>query len=311
MVENILRALHGTGQITRVARLAVAHRKAVEAPALTAGPRRSRRIALTAAVLAHTARGGVVNDDVIGAPVLAEMVAKRRVGMGDGDIAEPRIARQPARLEKHFQIHHVVDDHQIGVGLAVLVVPRTDQPHFGIETLQQRLRRFHQQPLISLVAGKPQPETHRTADHEAQVVGTFVRRKPRKGRRAATGAPQPRGVLRFAVKEPQGAREKAAHPAADAFQLKGARTVQTRRVERRIRKFGIQLRRLDAGAVQRPADKTLCERFRNDKSRRQTTKENKERFLHTIPINLLDNPFIPKQTADQRRPRFVFRINFG
>ena len=229
--------------------------------------------------------------------------------MGDGDIAEAGIARQPTRFEKHLQVHHVVDNHQIGVRKTVFVVPRADQTHPGIETFEQRLRRLHQQSFVGFVAGEPQCETYRAADHEAQVVRLPVGRESGEGRCAAACAPKPRRVLRLVVKEPQAAGEKAAYPAADAFQFEGARTVQARRIACRVREFGIQLRRLNAGALQRSADEPLCERFRNDQCRSEATEESKKSFLHTIVLvfNGLMSCSSPK--TDGRRATVAFRFS--
>ena len=81
-------------------REAIAHREAVEAPALSATPHAFVGNSLMCESLDDTAVGRVVVDDVIRRSVGSEVVLHRLVGMTHSDVPETPVARDERCLEQ-------------------------------------------------------------------------------------------------------------------------------------------------------------------------------------------------------------------
>lgn len=68
--------------------------------------------------------------------VRAELVHHRLVGVRDGDLAERVVARKVCGVEKHLEVHHVVNDHQKIARIPFIPAARTAND--GIKARRQR-----------------------------------------------------------------------------------------------------------------------------------------------------------------------------
>ena len=73
--------------------VAIAHREAIETPALTTTPYRLVEETLVGDALDDAAILGIVIHHMIGGIVLAEMIAHGSVGMGNGNVVVALVAR--------------------------------------------------------------------------------------------------------------------------------------------------------------------------------------------------------------------------
>jgi hypothetical protein len=64
------------------------------------------------------------------------MVHQGLVGVRDGDLAQCIVAREVRSVEKHFQIHHVVNDH-LKIG-RVCRIPAARTADYGVKAGRQR-----------------------------------------------------------------------------------------------------------------------------------------------------------------------------
>ena len=258
MADEVFGALHGAVQVTFVARFAVAHRETVETPALAPRPGRRGRMALPALLSSDAARPGVVADDVERTVVGAEVVFEGVVGMAHGDVVVAFVARESRGREQHFEVHHVVDDHPVGVRVAALVVPRADQPDGGAEAGEQGVGGVDQQLLVVIVSGQAVSEVTGTAHHESQVVGFGVVAQRVERRRAAAGHVEPFRVAGVFVEQPDVGGEKSADPSPRRVGLD--RTVRIPRGGEKVRggQQRVQQGGLSLGAGEGFADDGLC-----------------------------------------------------
>ena len=142
-----------------------------------------------------------------------EVVFHRLVGVRDGHVAQRTVARTFGGPHQQFEVHHVVDDDRI-LPFVLVVVPRADQPHFGLEARRQRARPGEQHLLVGLVSREAQPVAETAIEHEPHVVvvgGVFL---PLDARGVHPSVFQHPGIAAVLVDVPQHAREKAAAPPA-------------------------------------------------------------------------------------------------
>ncbi len=200
-------------QVAGVAREAVHAGIAVKSPRLPAAPRRIVGEALVGLFQVGPARNRVVGDYVPRTEVGTEVVFHRLVGVRDGHVAQRTVARTFGGPHQQFEVHHVVDDDRI-LPFVLVVVPRADQPHFGLEARRQRARPGEQHLLVGLVSREAQPVAETAIEHEPHVVvvgGVFL---PLDARGVHPSVFQHPGIAAVLVDVPQHAREKAAAPPA-------------------------------------------------------------------------------------------------
>ena len=170
MVHDEIGDPFGVLQVFRIARLAVAHRIAVESPRLSAGPRRRVGITLERAPALDRAVV-VVAHDMERTGVVAEMVLHRDVGMADRHIAVDGIARVFRGPEEHLEVHHVVDDDRV---VPLAEIPRTDQADTGGATRNEALGGLDDHRFRMPVVQRLHLLAEAAEDHETQVVRPLI-----------------------------------------------------------------------------------------------------------------------------------------
>ena len=189
----------------------------------------------------------IVNRYVIRRSVRSEVVAHRRIRMGDGDVFPGRISPVFGRPEEGFQIEHVVHDGVVSPEGRHLPRPAQDRPYRRIEEGGKALRRGEHRLLVRRVAGQPEPVAEGREHDEADVVviGRLPGDEVQRLRVAARGGLQ-RGIAGSLVRIPEDARPEAHRPVLLAHGRQVPAAVSRRDVARRLAVIGAEPF-LDAG----------------------------------------------------------------
>ena len=238
MRKHELERLAGLLQVAIEARIAVAHRVAIDGPCLPAAPHRLVGISLGRLLVAHgTVAQGIVHH-VVATAIGAELVFQRLVGMAHGDAVVSRVARKLGGFKHQFEIHHVVDDDGafpalLGLPTVRIVdVPRLDDASARTEAGGERLRCLHHHVLISLDVLQAQAVAETAVDDEAHVVVARQHFGRFDGARHVFRLLGPLLVASEFVEIPQGAGEEAATPVVRTAVAHFALLVERHGIER-------------------------------------------------------------------------------
>jgi hypothetical protein len=181
------------------------------------------------------------------------VVLERLVGVAHGDVVEGRITAVSRRPEEQLEVHHVVDDDQVGPGGVGTLAPRAERADAGVEAAGERLGGGEQDRDERAVARGAQGVAEAREDLEADVVVTRVELLPLHGPRARERAALQVVVSRAVEQRPQATGEEAAGPPLRGARPHRAVGMQAPR-EERVRDGVVERAILAHGLVQRGSD---------------------------------------------------------
>ena len=135
--------------------------------------------------------------------------------MSNGDVAIFGIAGLLGRPEKHFKIHHIINDDGI---TPITEIPRTNQTDFGTETCAKTFRRINQDLFIFRLRFQTKSIPITAIHHKTNVMVTCIILNIFQTVGVPTGFFCQSLISRQFVSQPHGAGVESACPVFRIFQ---------------------------------------------------------------------------------------------
>ena len=171
VIQEVLGSCLGDVQMLLLLGVAVAQRKAVNAPALATGPGRAFCIALAAVFTDDSAGIYIVVNDVTGRAVGTDVVTDGLFGMGSCHMAVAHHFGLPLRPVQKRNVHHAVDDGKALTRNALPnLVPSLNKTACAVEACHQSVSRTQRHLAAVFIAGDLIVQAIGDVPHEAHIV---------------------------------------------------------------------------------------------------------------------------------------------